>query len=146
MAAPLASIYDISLGLHQLTGVALLVLAVFIAVLTILARNEEQVLDKALVFKRLAGPLIGVVAVTGAYQLIDANIKLFQAWVIGAILLGVGFMGTLDGTWVPMARRIRSGEVEGDALEKLKLSAIGVAVSMIVMLIGATWLMESKPG
>jgi hypothetical protein len=146
MNAPLASLYDISLGIHQIAGLALILITVAITVISVLARNQEGILEKALPLTKLAGPFFGLVLLTGAYQLIDADIKLFQAWVIGALLLGLAFMGTLHGTWRPRAEEILEGKLEGEALAKAKSTLAAVATSMIVMVVVATYLMESQPG
>ena len=74
------------------------------------------------------------------------NEKFFQLWVIGAACLGIGFMGTLDGTWAPLARKILSGELEGEELAKAKTRAIVLGVAMLVMIIAATGMMESTTG
>jgi hypothetical protein len=142
---PSATLRGVSLAIHQLSGVALLVLAVFIAVLTILARSEQPVYDKALVFRRLAAPLVVVIVLTGAQLLIAGGIALLQFWVAGALMLILGYMGTLDGAWAPTVRRIRELEAGADA-EKLKAAAIGLALAMVAMLIAAAWLMQAKPG
>jgi hypothetical protein len=146
MTTPLASLYDISLGIHQIAGLALILITVAITIISTLARNQDGLLEKALPLVKLAGPFFGLVLLTGAYQLIDRDIKLFQAWVIGALLLGIGFMGTLHGTWLPRAQKIIDGELEGDELKKAQSTLVGVAASMIVMVIVATYLMESQPG
>lgn len=144
MTAPLASLYDVSLGIHQIAGLGLILIAVAITVLSVLARNQEGVIEKGIPLAKLAGPLFGLVLFTGAYQLIDHNIDFFQAWVIGALLLGIGFIGTLHGTWRPTAQKIAGGELTGEALEKAKQTAIGVSAAMIVMVIVATYLMENN--
>ena len=146
MNAPLASLYDISLGIHQIAGLALILIAVAITVISIMSRSKEGLLEKAMPLAKLAGPFFGLVVLTGAYQLIDADIKLFQAWVIGALLLGIGFMGTLHGTWRPKAQEVLDGKLEGEALNKAKTTLSAVATSMIIMVIVATYLMESQPG
>ncbi|MGH2960315.1 MAG: hypothetical protein ACRDKE_11970 [Solirubrobacterales bacterium] len=146
MTTPLASLYDISLGIHQIAGLALILISVGITILSVLSRNQDGMLEKAIALTKLAGPFFGLVLLTGAYQLIDLEIKLFQAWVIGALLLGLGFMGTLHGTWRPRAQAIVDGEIEGDDLKKAQSTLIGVATSMIIMIIVATYLMESQPG
>lgn len=146
MTTPLASLYDISLGIHQIAGLALILISVGITILSVLARNQDGMLEKAIPLTKLAGPFFGLVLLTGAYQLIDLEIKLLQAWVIGALLLGLAFMGTLHGTWRPRAQSIIDGKFEGEALEKAKSTLIGVATSLIVMVIVATYLMESQPG
>lgn len=143
MTTPLAALYDISLGIHQIAGLLLILVAVAITILTILSRNQEGMLEKAISLAKLAGPFFGLVLLTGAYQLIDSGVSFFQAWVIGALLLGIGFMGVLHGSWQPAAEEIISGELTGEALEKTRSKAIGLATSMIVMVIVATYLMES---
>lgn len=143
MNAPLASLYDISLGIHQIAGLALILIAVAITVLSVFSRKKDGLLEKAISLSKFAGPFFGLVLLTGAYQLIDLDIKLFQAWVIGALLLGIAFMGTLHGTWRPRAQAIVDGEVDGEALDKAKSTLIGVATSLIVMVIVATYLMET---
>jgi hypothetical protein len=146
MNTPLASLYDISLGIHQLAGLALILISVAITVFSIMSRSQPGLLEKGLPLAKLAGPCFGLVVLTGAYQLIDADIKLFQAWVIGALLLGIGFMGTLHGTWRPRAQEIIDGKLEGEALDKAKTMLSAVATSLIVMVIVATYLMESNSG
>jgi hypothetical protein len=146
MNAPLASLYDISLGIHQIAGLALILIAVAITIISIMSRNQDGILEKAIPLTKIAGPVFGLVVLTGAYQLIDADIKLFQAWVIGALLLGIGFMGTLHGTWRPRAEQVIEGKLEGEALDKAKSTLSAVATSLIVMLVVATYLMESQPG
>jgi hypothetical protein len=146
MITPLASLYDISLGIHQIAGLALILITVAITIISTLARNQDGLLERAMPLAKLAGPFFGLVLLTGAYQLIDRDIKLFQAWVIGALLLGIGFMGTLHGTWRPRAQAIIDGEVPEEELSKAKSTLVGVAASMIVMVIVATYLMESQPG
>lgn len=144
MTAPIASLYDVSLGVHQLAGLGLILIAVALTVISVLARNEEGVIEKGLPLAKIAGPLFGLVLLTGAYQLIDHDVEFFQAWVIGALLLGIGFMGVLHGTWRPKAEEIASGELAGEALDKAKQTAIAVSTSMIIMLIVATYLMENN--
>lgn len=146
MNAPLASLYDISLGIHQLAGLALILITVAITIISIMSRNQDGILEKAMPLAKLAGPFFGLVLLTGAYQLIDADIKLFQWWVIGALLLGIGFMGTLHGTWRPRAEEVIEGKLAGEALDKAKTTLTAVATSMIVMVIVATYLMESQTG
>jgi hypothetical protein len=148
MNAPLASLYDISLGIHQIAGLALILIAVAITVISTLSRSQgNELLEKGVTLSKFAGPFFGLVLLTGAYQLIDTDIKFFQAWVIGALLLGIGFMGTLHGTWRPRAQSIIDGEVEGEeALNKAKTTLVAVATSMIIMIIVATYLMESQTG
>lgn len=145
MNAPLASLYDISLGIHQLTGLALILVAVAITILSIMSRSQEGMLEKALPLATLSGPLFGLVLFTGAYQMFDLNIKFFQVWVIGALLLGIGFIGTLHGTWRPRAERLVNGEVTGEEAEKERGVLVAVATSLIVMVIIATYLMEAQP-
>lgn len=143
MNAPLASLYDISLNIHELSGLALIVISVAITVLSVFSRKKDGMLEKAITLSMFAGPFFGLVLLTGAYQLVHLDIKFFQAWVIGALLLGIGFMGTLHGTWRPRAQEIIDGEVEGEELTKAKSTLIGLATSMIIMVIVATYLMES---
>lgn len=143
MTVPVAALYDVSLAIHQISGLVLILIAVAITVLSVLSRNQNGMLEKALPLAKLAGPFFGLVVLTGAYQLIDRNIDFFQAWVIGALLLGIGFMGTLHGNWRPKAEAILSGEIEGDAAAKAKSTLVGVSAAMIVMLVVATYLMES---
>ncbi len=143
MTPPLAALYDISLAVHQISGLALILIAVAITVLSVLARKQEGMLEKATPLTKLAGPFFGLVLLTGAYQLIDRDISLLQAWVIGALLLGIAFMGTLHGNWRPKAEAIISGEVAGDAAAKAKMTLVGVSAAMIVMVVVATYLMES---
>lgn len=144
MNVPVADLYDISLGIHQIAGLALILIAVAITVISVLSRNQDGLLEKALPLAMLAGPAFGLVLVTGAFQLIDHDIKLLQAWVIGALLLGLGFMGTLHGTWRPAAEQIIDGELAGEALEKAKQKTVIVSTAMIIMVIVATYLMESN--
>ncbi len=146
MTTQLAALYDISLAIHQIGGLALILIAVAITILSLLSRNQEGMLEKALPLAKLAGPFLGLVFLTGAYQLFDLDIKFFQAWVIGALLLGVAFMGVLDGTWRPRAQEIVDGKLEGGALKKAQTVLIGVSTSMIVMIIVATYLMEAQIG
>jgi hypothetical protein len=146
MTTQLAALYDISLGIHQISGLALILISVAITILSVLSRNQDGMLEKALPLAKLAGPFFGLVILTGAYQLIDLEIKFFQAWVIGATLLGIGFMGVLHGTWRPRAEEIIEGKLEGEALKKAQSTLIGVATSMIIMIIVATYLMESQTG
>lgn len=146
MTTQLAALYDISLAVHQVTGLALIFIAVAITVLSVLSRNQEGMLEKALPIANLANPFFGLVVLTGAYQLIDLEIKFFQAWVIGATLLGIAFMGVLHGTWRPRAQEIIDGKLDGDALRKAQSTLIGVASSMIIMIVVATYLMESQTG
>lgn len=146
MTTQLAALYDISLAVHQVTGLALIFIAVAITVLSVLSRNQEGMLEKALPIANLANPFFGVVVLTGAYQLIDLEIKFFQAWVIGATLLGIAFMGVLHGTWRPRAQEIIDGKLDGDALRRAQSTLIGVASSMIIMIVVATYLMESQTG
>jgi hypothetical protein len=147
MNVPLADLYDVSLGIHQLSGLVLIVIAVAITVLSVLSRNSDGMLEKAIPLTKIAGPFFGLVLLTGAYQLADAHIKFFQAWVIGALLLGIGFMGTLHGNWRPKAECLIEGKIEGEeAIAKAKSTLIGVSASLIVMVIVATWLMESQTG
>lgn len=146
MTTQLAALYDISLAIHQVAGLALILLAVAITVFSVLARSRDGMLERALSLAKLAGPFFGLVILTGAYQLIDLEIKFFQAWVLGATLLGIGFMGVLHGTWRPRAQAIIDGKLEGDALKKAQSTLIGVASSMIIMIIVATYLMESQTG
>ncbi|MBJ7355533.1 MAG: hypothetical protein JHC98_11975, partial [Thermoleophilaceae bacterium] len=133
MNTPLASLYDISLGIHQIAGLALILITVGITILSIMSRNQDGLLEKALPLAKLAGPFFGLVLLTGAYQLIDADIKLLQGWVIGALLLGIGFMGALHGTWRPRAEEVIEGKLSGEALDKAKTTLTAVATSMIVM-------------
>jgi hypothetical protein len=144
MTPPLAALYDISLGLHQICGLGLILLAVLITVVSVLSRNETPVIEYGLRFKVVAYPFFTIVVITGIYQLIHLDESLLQLWVIGAAALGVGFMGTLDGTWAPLARSILSGDLEGDALDKAKGKAILLGVAMMLMIIGATGMMESQ--
>ncbi len=146
MNAPVAALYDISLAIHQVAGLALVLISVAITVLTLLSRNQDEILEKALPLAKLAGPFFGLILLTGAYQLIDLDIKLFQAWVIGALLLGIGFMGTLHGSWRPRAEAIIDGEVPEDEVESETNTLVAIATSLMVMIIVATWLMESQPG
>jgi hypothetical protein len=146
MLTPLAALYDISLGIHQICGLGLILLAVAITVISVLARNEEPVLEYGLRFKVVAYPLFTLVVITGIYQLIHLNEKLFQVWVIGAAALGIGYMGTLDGTWTPLARKILAGELEGEELAKTKTKTIVLGVAMMLMIIAATGMMESTTG
>lgn len=146
MNAPVAALYDISLAIHQVAGLALILISVAITVLSLLSRNQEGMLERALPLAKFAGPFFGLVVLTGAYQLIDRDIKLFQAWVIGALLLGIGFMGTLHGTWRPKAQAIIDGEVPEDEVESQTNTLVAVATSLMIMIIIATWLMESQPG
>lgn len=146
MTTQLAALYDISLAIHQVAGLALILISVAITILSVLSRNQDGMLEKALPLAKLAGPFFGLVILTGAYQLIDLEIKFFQTWVIGATLLGIGFMGVLHGTWRPRAEEIIEGKLEGDALKKAQSTLIAVATSMIIMIIVATYLMESQTG
>jgi hypothetical protein len=146
MTTPLAALDDISLGLHQIAGLGLILLAVAITVLSVLSRNETPVIEYGLRFKVVAYPLFTIVVITGIYQLIHLDESLLQLWVIGAALLGVGFMGTLDGTWAPLARTILSGEQEGEELARTKGKAILIGVAMMLMVIAATGIMESQTG
>lgn len=146
MTTQLAALYDISLGIHQISGLALILIAVAITILSVLSRNQDGLLEKALPLAKLAGPFFGLVILTGAYQLIDLEIKFFQAWVIGATLLGFAFMGVLHGTWRPRAQEIIDGKLEGDALKSAQSTLIAVSTSMIIMIIVATYLMESQTG
>jgi len=146
MTTQLAALYDISLAIHQVAGLALILIAVAITILSVLSRNQDGLLEKALPLAKLAGPFFGLVILTGAYQLIDLEIKFFQAWVIGATLLGIAFMGVLHGTWSPRAQEIIDGKLEGEALKQAQSALIGVASSMIIMIIVATYLMESQTG
>jgi Ca2+/Na+ antiporter len=146
MTTQLAALYDISLRIHQIAGLALILIAVLITIFSVLSRNQDGMLEKGLAAAKLAGPFFGLVILTGAYQLIDLEIKFFQSWVIGATLLGLAFMGVLHGTWRPRAEEIIEGKVEGDALKKAQATLIGVAASMIIMIIVATYLMESQTG
>ena len=144
MNPPLASLYDISLGIHQLSGLVLIIVAVAVTVFSVLARNNVEMLEKAMPLTKLAGPFFGLILLTGIYQLANHHIKFFQAWVIGGLLLGIAFMGTLHGTWRPRARLLLEGKVEGeDAIAKAKSTLIGVSASLIVMVAVATALMES---
>jgi len=144
MLVPVAALYDVSLRIHQIAGLGLIVIAVAITVLSVLSRNQDGVLEKGLPLAVIAGPLFGLVLLTGAYQLFKADISFFQVWVIGALLLGIGFMGVLHGTWRPKARQVIDGELSGEALEKAKQTLIAVGASMIVMVIVATYLMENN--
>lgn len=146
MIVPVASLYDISLGIHQIAGLGLILIAVGLTILSIMSRSQEGMLEKAIPLTRIAGPLFGLVLLTGAYQLIDLNIKFFQAWVIGALLLGLGFMGTMHGTWRPRAQALIDGEVSGEEAEKERGVLVAVATSLIIMVIVATYLMESQVG
>jgi hypothetical protein len=146
MTLPLAALYDISLGFHQVAGLGLILLAVILTVISTLARSDEPLLEKGLKIKPAAYPLFTIVVITGIYQLAHLHEKLLQTWVIGAALLGIGYMGALDGTWVPLARRILSGELEGDELKKTKIKTIAVGAGMIIMIIAATGMMESQTG
>lgn len=146
MTTQLAALYDISLRIHQIAGLALILIAVLLTIFSVLSRNQDGMLEKAMVAAKLAGPFFGLVILTGAYQLIDLEIKFFQSWVIGATLLGLAFMGVLHGTWRPRAEEIIEGKLEGDALKKAQSTLIGVATSMIIMIIVATYLMESQTG
>lgn len=146
MTTQLAALYDISLRIHQIAGLVLILIAVAITIFSVLSRNQDGMLEKALVAAKLAGPFFGLVILTGAYQLIDLEIKFFQAWVIGATLLGIAFMGVLHGTWQPRAQEIIDGKLAGEALKKAQSTLIGVATSMIIMIIVATYLMESQTG
>jgi hypothetical protein len=143
MTIPTAALYDISLGIHQFCGLGLILLAVAITVISVMARNEIRLLKYGLQFKVVAYPLFTIVVVTGIYQLIHLHEKFFQVWVIGAALLGIGYMGTIDGTWAPLARKILDGEVEGDELKKTQGKTIIVGVGLILMVIAATGMMES---
>jgi phosphate/sulfate permease len=146
MTPTLAALYDISLGIHQLCGLGLILLAVAITVISVMARNEIPLLKYGLQFKVVAYPLFTIVVITGIYQLIHLHEKLFQVWVIGAAALGIGYMGTLDGTWAPLARKILGGEVEGEELKKTQGKTIILGVAMLVMIIAATGMMESTTG
>ncbi|MGK2878500.1 MAG: hypothetical protein ACSLFF_07995 [Solirubrobacterales bacterium] len=143
MISPLAALYDISLGIHQITGLGLILLAVAITVVSVLSRNETPLIEYGLRFKVVAYPLFTLVVITGIYQLIELNEKFFQLWVIGATFLGIGYMGTLDGTWTPLARKILSGEIAGEELAKAKTRAIVLGVALLLMILGATGMMES---
>lgn len=144
MNAPLASLYDVSLGIHQIAGLGLILIAVALTVISVLSRNQNGILEKGIVLTRIAGPLFGLVLLTGAYQLIDHDIKFFQAWVIGALLLGIAFIGTMHGTWRPKAQQLIAGEITGEAAEKAKQTLIAVSTSLIIMVIVATYLMENN--
>ncbi|MBJ7459549.1 MAG: hypothetical protein JHD02_10210 [Thermoleophilaceae bacterium] len=146
MISPLAALYDISLGIHQITGLGLILLAVAITVVSVLSRNETPVIEYGLRFKVVAYPLITLVVLTGIYQLIELNEKFFQGWVVGATCLGIGYMGVLDGAWTPLARKILSGELEGKELAQAKTRAITLGVALMLMIIGATGMMESATG
>ncbi|MFT4049298.1 MAG: hypothetical protein QM648_05595 [Solirubrobacterales bacterium] len=144
MTVPAASLYDVSLAIHQVAGLVLILVAVALTVISVLARKNEELIERGIPLTQLAGVAFIVVLITGAYQLIDAGTSFFQAWVIGALLLGIGFIGTMHGTWRPTAKKIASGELSGEALEKAKQTAVGVSAAMIVMVVVATYLMENN--
>lgn len=143
MPVPVASLYDVSVGIHMVCGLLVLLLAVALVIFSVLGRKDDAKLEYALRFKSTFGPLVGVIFITGVFQVIDGEIKLLQVWLIGGLLLAVGAMGTIDGSWTPNARRALAGE--GDAA-KARTNCVNLAVSILIMFIGAYALMESAVG
>src|SRR6187549_3334952 len=110
MSIPLASLYDASVGIHMVFGLLALLAAVALVFLSVLGRKDTSKLETALKLRKVFGPLAGVIMITGNFQIIDGDIKFFQAWLIGGILLLIGAMGAVDGSWAPNARGVVSGE------------------------------------
>jgi hypothetical protein len=138
-----AALYDVIFGVHQFTALGLILIAVAITVITVLSRNQEGMLEKAIPLVEPAG--VGALALlaSGVYQVLHLNETFFQLWIIGPLLLLVGFIGTLHGVWRPKARAIVDGEIPEDEIKQTKTDLSGVAGALIVMLIAAAWLMES---
>lgn len=143
MNPPIAALYDIVFGIHQFVALALILIAVAITVITVLSRNQDGLLERALPLAEPAAVGVLALIVTGAYQVLHLNESFFQVWIIGPLLLGIGFVGTLHGVWRPKARAIVDGDVPEDELKKAKTDLAGIGGSMIVMIIAAAWLMES---
>lgn len=151
MLPPLATLYETGLTVHRIFAVALLVLSFVIAVLSIIARGRPMQLEKALVFRRLGGPLMGVIVLTGAYLAVAGHVRPFQGWLIGSIVLAAAYMAVIERYWRARAERIYEhasadpeGEGEPDGGEREELAGLGVA--LIVLVIAAIWLMEHQPG
>lgn len=125
MITPLAALYDISLGIHQICGLGLILLAVAITVLSVLSRNETPVIEYGLRFKVVAYPFFTLVVLTGIYQLIHLNEKFFQLWVIGAACLGIGFMelSTAHGRRLPARSSQASSKAKNSRKPKLGRSS-----------------------
>lgn len=146
MALQLAALYDIVLGAHQISGILLILFAVALTVIPILARSQDGLLEKAEPLVKLSGPLFGLIVLTGAYQVVDLGIKFFQGWIVGALLLGLAYMGVLHGLWRPKSEAIIAGGLAAAAERKARSLLIVGGAAMIVLIFAAMYLMENKPG
>lgn len=140
MNPPLASLSEIVLAVHGISGYLLFFSSVLLAVISILSRNEAELLAKAEPLARLIGLLLVLVFLTGAFRVVDQKITFLQGWIVASLLLGVAALGIVHGLWRPRAKKLDQNDDGGDAI--LISGALGVGV----MIFGATYLMESQPG
>lgn len=126
--------------LHRVSALLMLLLAVVLAVFSILSRNQQGLLRRALPLTWLAVPLFVIVAATGAARMGAIDESFLQAWIVGALLLGLAFVGLVHGLWRPKARAIAAQD--GTAGSTL----VGVALAMTAMIFGASYLMEIGVG
>lgn len=143
MNLQIATLYDVILGVHQFTAIGLVLIAVAITVITVLSRNEDGLIEKAIPLAEPAAVGIVGMVVTGTYQVLHLHLSFLQVWIIGPLLLAFVFVGVLHGVWRPKARAIADGEIGEDENKKAKTVLAGVASTLIVMIIVAAWMMES---
>lgn len=166
---PLAALHDVSLMAHRFLAVALLLLSFVIASFSIIARERPLQLEKALVFRRLGGPLVAVILITGVHLVISADFSFFHFWLLAGLVLAGLYMYLLDGVWRRQAEIIHARAVEAareddaapdDAARNEREEAqqseaiapegssalMGVAISLMAIVIVAIWLMENRPG
>lgn len=139
MQPQLAALYDIVLGIHRFSGLAMLLIALAFVVFSIISRSDAETLEQALPLGDLAMASFALVVFSGAYQLIRLEAAFFQDWIIGALLLGVAYLGVLHGVWRPRARVIAAAG-GGSAI------LIIASIAMVVMIVGAIYLMENGSG
>ncbi len=152
MFPPLATIHDASLTTHRISAVALLVISFAVAILSIIARQQTPLLGRAMTIGRLGSPLVGVVIITGAYLAISGDVEFLQAWLLASIILAVVYVTVLDRFWRRRAREVLArsamtptdSEEVPDKAEREKLAGLGM--SLVVIVVAATWLMQHQPG
>jgi hypothetical protein len=135
MQPQLASLYEIVLGAHRISGYLLVLFMLTLTVMSILSRHQEGLLAQAWPLVKLAGPLLLLVVITGGYQLHELGEKFFQLWIVGALLLGIAVIGLLHGLWWPRAKKLAVGDGHG--------LLIAAALAMLAMTFAAVWLMET---
>ncbi len=144
MPVPFAALYDIVLGAHQGAGFLLLLIALILSVLAVLSRNQDGLLGHGLVLAKLCGPLFGIVLLTGVYQVIDLGISPLRGWILGALVLGIAYMGVIDGFWRRQAKRIEGGELPPAKVRQICNELAGGGLAALFLMLGAIYLMEAN--